>query len=223
MGGRMTRGSVVRNYKAQLREYRALQAELAPWTAAFQGQYGRKPRLGDVELTGAPPQPQLCPCHSILPLTAERQSSGAARTCSLLPTGACIGHSGRRTRLFQAHRCLEGGGGGGEVGDRIFVTLISSEIPPLLLLTFLFLCQLGSKGIDLQAEPLDCCLAFASWLQKYGGHVIFPAVSHIACPPPPPPPPNFHLFTLLGSSRKTHRFVMFQMCDKKEEEFHPLT
>ncbi|KAK9867370.1 hypothetical protein WJX84_003848 [Apatococcus fuscideae] len=52
MGGRMTRGSVVRNYKAQLREYRALQAELAPWTAAFQGQYGRKPRLGDVELTG---------------------------------------------------------------------------------------------------------------------------------------------------------------------------
>ncbi|KAK9846760.1 hypothetical protein WJX84_009414 [Apatococcus fuscideae] len=49
---RMTRGSVVKNYKAQLREYRALQAELAPWTAAFQGQYGHRPHLHDVEVTG---------------------------------------------------------------------------------------------------------------------------------------------------------------------------
>lgn len=32
---RMTRGSVVKIYKVQLREHLTLQAELAPWMAAF--------------------------------------------------------------------------------------------------------------------------------------------------------------------------------------------
>ena len=39
-------------YKSQLREYRALQEELGPWTQAFKAQNGRKPCLVDVERTG---------------------------------------------------------------------------------------------------------------------------------------------------------------------------
>ena len=39
-------------YKSQLREYRALQEELGPWTQAFKAQHGRKPCLQDVERTG---------------------------------------------------------------------------------------------------------------------------------------------------------------------------
>ena len=39
--------------QAELREFRALQGELAPWTAAFRDKHARKPRLADVEGTGA--------------------------------------------------------------------------------------------------------------------------------------------------------------------------
>ena len=45
---------VLATYRNQLREYRALQEELTPWTQAFQQRHGRKPRLVDVEHTGAP-------------------------------------------------------------------------------------------------------------------------------------------------------------------------
>lgn len=41
-------------YKMQLREYKALQEELAPWVRAFEQQAGRKPKLGDVEATRIP-------------------------------------------------------------------------------------------------------------------------------------------------------------------------
>lgn len=41
--------------QAELREYRALQGELAPWTSAFLNKHARKPRLADVEGTGAAP------------------------------------------------------------------------------------------------------------------------------------------------------------------------
>ncbi|KAK9819606.1 hypothetical protein WJX72_000222 [[Myrmecia] bisecta] len=51
---RLTRAQVLSGYKAQLREYRALQEELSPWTAAFKAQHDRKPRLSDVECTGIP-------------------------------------------------------------------------------------------------------------------------------------------------------------------------
>lgn len=44
---------VLATYRNQLREYRALQEELTPWTHAFQERHGRKPRLIDVEHTGA--------------------------------------------------------------------------------------------------------------------------------------------------------------------------
>lgn len=40
-------------YRAALQEYRALQEELTPWTQAFEERHGRKPRLVDVERTGA--------------------------------------------------------------------------------------------------------------------------------------------------------------------------
>eukprot|EP00887_Chlorella_sp_A99_P006122 scaffold22.g6122.t1 len=39
-------------FKAQLREYRALQEELSPWTRAFVNKHGRKPALVDVQRTG---------------------------------------------------------------------------------------------------------------------------------------------------------------------------
>ena len=39
-------------YKAELREYRALQEELSPWTQAFVNRHGRKPTMIDVQRTG---------------------------------------------------------------------------------------------------------------------------------------------------------------------------
>lgn len=48
---------VLATYRNQLREYRALQEELTPWTEAFTQRHGRKPRLIDVERTG---EPLLC-------------------------------------------------------------------------------------------------------------------------------------------------------------------
>ncbi|CAG9466577.1 unnamed protein product [Pedinophyceae sp. YPF-701] len=49
---RPTVSAVVDEYTGMLREYRALQEELKPWTSAFVTQHGRKPRLADVEHTG---------------------------------------------------------------------------------------------------------------------------------------------------------------------------
>ena len=39
------------SYKAELREFRALQQELEPWVAAFKEQHARKPMLADVHAT----------------------------------------------------------------------------------------------------------------------------------------------------------------------------
>ena len=47
-----SKGQIMDEYMAMLREYRALKEELTPWTTAFAGQFGRKPRLADVERTG---------------------------------------------------------------------------------------------------------------------------------------------------------------------------
>ena len=47
------------SYKAELREFRALQQELEPWVAAFKEQHARKPMLADVHATRealAPPR-----------------------------------------------------------------------------------------------------------------------------------------------------------------------
>ena len=44
--------AVVEEFVGQLRQFRALQQELAPWTEAFRARTGRKPRVEDVELTG---------------------------------------------------------------------------------------------------------------------------------------------------------------------------
>ena len=46
--------AAVAAFRAQLREYRALQEELSPWTKAFVGKHGRKPTLVDVQRTGIP-------------------------------------------------------------------------------------------------------------------------------------------------------------------------
>jgi hypothetical protein len=43
---------VLGEFKAELREYRALQDELSPWNEAFVNRHGRKPSMADVERTG---------------------------------------------------------------------------------------------------------------------------------------------------------------------------
>lgn len=49
-----SKGQMLEAYKLQLREYKALQEELAPWVKAFEQQAGRKPKLTDVEATRIP-------------------------------------------------------------------------------------------------------------------------------------------------------------------------
>jgi hypothetical protein len=44
--------AVIGDFVSQLREFRALQEELAPWTTEFRERNGRKPTVVDVELTG---------------------------------------------------------------------------------------------------------------------------------------------------------------------------
>jgi len=46
--------AVIADFVSQLREFRALQEELAPWTSKFREDHGRKPKVADVELTGDP-------------------------------------------------------------------------------------------------------------------------------------------------------------------------
>lgn len=43
---------VLGEFKAELREYRALQDEISPWNEAFVDRHGRKPTMTDVERTG---------------------------------------------------------------------------------------------------------------------------------------------------------------------------
>lgn len=58
--------AVVEEFVGQLREFRALQQELAPWTEAFRLEHGRKPRVDDVELTRPSPTPDFCACNERL-------------------------------------------------------------------------------------------------------------------------------------------------------------
>ncbi|PSC71257.1 spore coat isoform A [Micractinium conductrix] len=53
-GKRLSRTQILNTFKAELREYRALQEELSTWTAAFREKNGRKPNLVDVQRTGIP-------------------------------------------------------------------------------------------------------------------------------------------------------------------------
>lgn len=53
-GARRGGQQVLAGFKAQLREYRALQEELSPWTRAFVNKHARKPNLTDVQRTGIP-------------------------------------------------------------------------------------------------------------------------------------------------------------------------
>ncbi|BDA41451.1 hypothetical protein COCOBI_02-2310 [Coccomyxa sp. Obi] len=52
--GRLMDSTVLSTYKSELREFRALQEELEPWTAAFKAKHARKPCLADVESTRIP-------------------------------------------------------------------------------------------------------------------------------------------------------------------------
>ena len=59
----------MQSYVAQLREFRGLQEELAPWTQAFSAKHGRKPCIADVEATGVCTVSlglSLIPCISLL-------------------------------------------------------------------------------------------------------------------------------------------------------------
>lgn len=49
---RQATSQVLDEFKAELREYRALQDELSPWNDAFVNRHGRKPSMADVERTG---------------------------------------------------------------------------------------------------------------------------------------------------------------------------
>jgi DNA-directed RNA polymerase subunit F len=49
---RQATAQVLGEFKAELREYRALQDELSPWNDAFINRHGRKPSMSDVERTG---------------------------------------------------------------------------------------------------------------------------------------------------------------------------
>lgn len=61
--GRQLQSTVLGSYKAELREFRALQEELQPWTDAFKEEHQRKPTLADVQATrGAPPSTRLVVC-----------------------------------------------------------------------------------------------------------------------------------------------------------------
>lgn len=51
--GKLRDPKALEGYKAELREFRALQRELEQWTGAFRAKHARKPSLGDVEATGA--------------------------------------------------------------------------------------------------------------------------------------------------------------------------
>ena len=55
---------VLESFQVLLHEFRSLQQELGPWTAAFQEQHGRKPRLTDVERTSEAP---IIPCAALTP------------------------------------------------------------------------------------------------------------------------------------------------------------
>ena len=57
---RLSKGQILSGYKAQLHEYRVLKDELAPWTQAFAAKHGRKPRISDVERTGAVQRQHHC-------------------------------------------------------------------------------------------------------------------------------------------------------------------
>ncbi|CAL8461828.1 g1359 [Coccomyxa elongata] len=52
--GRLMDSTVLSTYKSELREFRALQEELEPWTEAFKAKHARKPCLADVESTRIP-------------------------------------------------------------------------------------------------------------------------------------------------------------------------
>ena len=57
--GRQMQSTVLSSYKAELREFRALQEELEPWTEAFKEQHQRKPTLADVQATRETTYPDL--------------------------------------------------------------------------------------------------------------------------------------------------------------------
>ncbi len=59
--GRLMDSTVLSTYKSELREFRALQEELEPWTEAFKAKHARKPCLVDVESTRAPQPTTHCP------------------------------------------------------------------------------------------------------------------------------------------------------------------
>ena len=52
---RQLQSTVLGSYKAELREFRALQQELEPWVEAFKEQHARKPMLADVHATREAP------------------------------------------------------------------------------------------------------------------------------------------------------------------------
>ncbi len=61
--GRQLQSTVLGGYKAELREFRALQEELQPWTDAFKEQHSRKPTLADVQATREHPPAMLVACR----------------------------------------------------------------------------------------------------------------------------------------------------------------
>jgi hypothetical protein len=64
--GRQLESTVLSSYKAELREFRALQEELEPWTEAFREQHKCKPTLADVQATREPSRnPTATACQQL--------------------------------------------------------------------------------------------------------------------------------------------------------------
>ncbi len=84
--GRQLQSTVLGGYKAELREFRALQEELQPWTDAFKEQHSRKPTLADVQATREHPPAMLVACrhHLALPVQQCALCMGEAES-SVLP------------------------------------------------------------------------------------------------------------------------------------------
>ena len=85
--GRQLQSTVLGSYKAELREFRALQQELEPWTEAFREQHNCKPSLADVQATREPSHhPALTACQQ---LQAGFLCAGCMNLSPLVSPGTC--------------------------------------------------------------------------------------------------------------------------------------
>ena len=94
---------MLESFQVLLHEFRSLQQELGPWTTAFQEQHARRPRLADVERTGAVVAVLLHRCLDWLHL--------ARLQVNLLGCAMHVWSFGARQLLYEVIRALVSGMG----------------------------------------------------------------------------------------------------------------